>query len=168
MFNEMKNISVLKKVVVLIVVLLLHSSIAIAQEEFTAQKDWQKIELDGFSFYLPPELKPREVRGRESAVWIFTSQNLELLIILGPFLPEPSSFQNEANYKAKNVSIDGKKAITFFYKDDEDDEENRPLVAAVHFPRFYQTNDTLIFSANCRSRKEKKLAKKIFLSIKFG
>jgi len=166
----MKNIRIGKLATssILIVMLLITQNFSlIAQTNTITQNNWKKIDLERFSFYVPPELKSLEAKGIDSEVWIYSSDNLEIIIDLGIYSRDSSDFKKEPSYQEKKIKIDGKKGIIFFFYN-KHDKKNRPYYAAVHFPQIGKKGVKLSFFAACASPQEQQIARKIFTSIDFN
>jgi len=125
----------------------------------------KKVDLERFSFSLPPELKGREAVGIDSAKWRYADDNLDLLIDLGNYSARPLAVR-EPEYRKERIKIDRKKATMVFFRS-RDPEPNRPYVAAVYFSSIDGAGTRLAFYATCASPYQQKIAREIFLSINF-
>lgn len=135
--------------------------------ENPAQPGWVKIELERFSFYVPPELKLQHDRGIDSAVWSYAGKNLKLVIDLGRYSGKPRIYESEPDYREEQIIIDGKRAVICFYRRSTVAQEHLPYSAAVYFSKVKSTAEKLSFYVAGASPEEQEVARKIFLSIDF-
>jgi hypothetical protein len=133
-----------------------------------ATRNWKEVRLEHFSFYIPHELKVVKVSGTDSAVWKYTSTDLEFFIDLGFYSGKPLNYKDEPEYREEEIEIDGKKATLCFFRLSKPFLKNLPYVAAIFFPDIGMEEIKLSFLANCASPHEQGVAKEIFLSIKFN
>ena len=139
----------------------------------TIPEGWKRIDLNDFSFYAPPDMKNQNVRGIDSAVWEFRNRALNLNIDYGMYSNDLKSYENQPEYKAEWLYIDGKKAKVATFRMSDEDTAGSPLkdlkyVSAVYFPDVGGGGDTkLTFWANCISPAAQGSARTIFLSLKF-
>jgi hypothetical protein len=139
----------------------------VGRTENPAQPNWVKIELERFSFYVPPELKLQHDRGIDSAVWSYAGKNLKLIIDLGRYSGKPTIYESEPDYREEQMIIDGKKAVLCFYRRSTVTRENLPYSAAVYFSEVKTKEEKLSFYVAGASPEEQEIARKIFLSIDF-
>lgn len=77
---------------------------------------WKKVELSDFSFYVPPDMKERDVRGIDSEVREYRNRNMRLGIDYGMYSNDLKSYAARPEYKSESVSIDGEKAKVATYR----------------------------------------------------
>jgi len=139
----------------------------------TIPDGWNKIELGDFSFYAPPDMKNRNVRGIDSAVWEFRNHSMTLNLDYGMYSNDLKSYVDQPEYRAEWLGIDGKKAVIATLRMRDKDmaaspEKDRKYIAAVYFPDVNSGEKTkLTFWASCVDSATQESAKRIFLSIKF-
>src|SRR5262245_23465567 len=71
---------------------------------------WKRLELDDFSFYIPPDLEDQKARGIDSAVWEFRNHAMSLSIDYGMYSNDLEFYKDQPDYHAEWLRIDGKKA----------------------------------------------------------
>lgn len=133
-----------------------------------AQHKWVKIDLKGFSFYAPPELKLQHDKGIDSAVWSYTGKNLKLVVDLGQYSGKPKIYEKEPDYREEQIIIDGKEAVICFYRRTSVAQLDLQYSAAVYFPKVNSRGGKLSFYVVGISPEEQEIAREIFLSIEFN
>jgi hypothetical protein len=129
-------------------------------------KDWQKVELGQYSFYIPKDFKLKEIQGIDAIGWEYKSDDFYFIVIQGPYAPGPGAYGRKIkSIKYKPLLIDKVVAQMWFY---EDESETYKFVGAINFqpPKFKVDSVTIYLkSKDCKGQE---LAEKIFLSIKFN
>lgn len=132
-----------------------------------AESGCKQIDLEHFSFCLPPEITPRKAKGIDSAIWKYASDGLELTIDLGLYSGKPSNLKKELEYREERMRIGGKKAVMVFFRSDDASDVKLPYVSAVYFANIGLRKNKLFLYATCASRHKQDIARKIFLSLEF-
>ena len=139
-----------------------------SQAQVPVVSNWKEVDLGNFSFHLPPEMKPINVRGTDSAVWKYVSDELELTIDFGLYSEKPWIYEEEPEYREQRIKVDGKKATLCFFRFSEPTKEIHRYAAAVYFSGIGSKETKLSFFAMCKTPKEQATAETIFRTIKFG
>jgi len=133
--------------------------------------DWKRVELDHFSFSVPPDLKRESTTAVDSSVWVFSSDHIRLVIDFGPYSNNLEVYHTQPGFSEELVEIAGKKAkIASFRLDDRfANNAHRGLrfVAAAYFASSVSDSQKLTFWVNCNGSSEQQIAKTIFHSIRF-
>lgn len=141
--------------------------------EIAPPEDWRKVELKDFSFYIPPDLIERKVRGTDSEVWLFRSKRISLTIDYGAYAGECASL-DRPGYREEKAAVDGRAAkICAYRRSDEYDatypEKDREYFAAISFLDVWggDSGARLKFDAACVDSSTQETAKRIFQTIRF-
>ncbi len=138
------------------------------QSNISPQTDWQKIDLGTFSFQIPIEMKSRDAKGIDSAIWKYSDENSELVIDLGIYSAKPESYSDEPEYTEEKVVIGGKNAVIISFRDSEPNNEDLEYFTGIYFPKVDSRGTKLSFVIYSRNSKTNQaIARKIFNSIKF-
>lgn len=133
--------------------------------------DWRNVQVEDFSFSIPPDLKAEDVRGIDSTVYAYVSDHMRIVIDLGRYSNNLQLYREQPGYREEWFIIHGRKAkVSTFYLSDEfanPGDEGRRSIAAVFFPDIGGNAAQLSFWVNCESGREQEVAKQIFYSIKF-
>lgn len=130
-------------------------------------KDWVQIEVrKAFAFRIPPDLKMKPVKGKDSHVARYESDSMQLSYDYGWYSDRLTRYSKREDVKTTETTIDGKKAriVTMHSK-----TKGSPLeyVAAAHFSGLRDPKMRLTFFVRCASSKEQQLAQVIFDSVRF-
>ena len=149
----------------LILVVLLAN--VICAQKVRMPENWKKFDLPLFSFFAPSDFVSEPFKGKDSAIWKYKNQDLELTIDLGLYSAKPTEDKDEDNYVEKSVVVDKKKATIVSFKFSDSDSKEFKYVTAVYFPRIGLDETKLSFIANSKTSEKQEIAEKIFRSIKF-
>ncbi len=129
--------------------------------------NWKLINLNDFSFYLPPEVKSVKARRIDSAIWKYIGGNMELTVDFGMYASKPHIYGKEPEYYEEQVKIDDREAVICFFRSSDSNLQSRPYIAAVYFSTMDSKDTKLSFFINGDSSTEQKMARTIFSTIKF-
>lgn len=130
-------------------------------------KNWKRYDLELFSFSAPSDLISEPFEGKDSSVWKYNNKNLKLIIDLGLYSAKPEEDKFEKNYREESIKIGKKKATIVFFKFRNSNLKEFKNIAAVYFYRVGSNKSKMSIIAYCRTQNEQKLARKIFMSVKF-
>lgn len=151
----------------------LESNEATIQEKpIDVSKDkWITVKKDFFSFSMPIIMKENRVKGIDSSIWSYSSEEISFYIESGDFTNNLEGLQKHPNYKEEWKIVDGQKAkfISFNYEEtytnlEEIDKKN---VVAIHFSQTDKIGTNLTFWVSFRDINKRPIAIKIIESIKF-
>ncbi len=166
--SKTRSSRILGSLILIFIVSLIQTQDAVVMSKDLSQSPWRKIKLEPFSFCLPADMVQQEGKGRDSAIWIYSSKKMNLNIDLGIYSARPLDSRAEPEYQEEHVRIDGKRAIMVFFRSGQANGKKHPYVAAVYFSNLGPWRTKLYFFATCASPEDQKIARKIFLSIDFG
>lgn len=133
--------------------------------------DWKNVQVKDFSFSIPPDLKPEDIRGIDSTVYGYVGDHMRIVIDLGRYSNNLQAYRDQPGYLEEWIVIDGRKAkVGTFHLSDEaanPTDEGREFIAAVFFPDIGVNDLQLSFWVNCETKQEQDVAKQVFYSIKF-
>ena len=160
----------------LIIVLFLSFCVTNAQKkQVSIPDDWQKVEECGITFSIPSEFEKEDVRGKDSCVSSFKSKNIQLSLDVGFYILKESysrkdEFSDEKDFKISKLKIDGRKAELITYYQTENNEQWKDLLfnATLFVPVIDKKDGGhLTMWANCRTEKDREIAKMIFETLRF-
>ena len=160
----------------IIVLLFLSFSVTNAQKkQFTVPDDWKKNEECGITFSIPSEFEKEDVRGKDSCFSSFRSKNILLSLDVLFYIGKESDSRkdevsDEKDFKISKLKIDGRKAEIITYYETENKEQWKDLLfnATLFVPVIdKKEGGNLTMWANCRSEKDREIAKKIFETVRF-
>ena len=131
---------------------------------------WERVEVTGaFSFLVPAGLEKQNVRGIDSEIGEYRSNQLRVSFDFGLFSDNLVAYSGMPEYKEMTTEIDGKKAkIVFFTRDNPGSEYK--YFAAAHFPAVKNSDGTenkLTITVESTERTSQNLAMAIFESTIF-
>src|SRR5262249_8157629 len=136
-----------------------------------APANWKKIDLDHFSFYLPPDMKPDSVQGDDSIVWQYSNSSIRLTIDWGQYPGGFEPYRNEPEYKEEWIKIDGKTAHSWSFRLSEDNTvaviDDKRYDATICFVDTGIEGMKLTLWAGCKTKSDQETAKIIFQTIRF-
>lgn len=132
--------------------------------------DWRRIDLNYFSFYLPPDMKESEAKGIDSFAWQAVSDSARLTIDLGAHSNDLTSYLEWPGFHQETIVIDSRQARVCTFRQSEQfmdsADGNRLYIAAVYFSDIGQGNQLTLWFATSRPD-DRQIAKRAFKSIKF-
>lgn len=149
-----------------LILLFLLANISCAQK-VKMPENWKKFDLPLFSFFAPSDFVSEPFKGKDSAIWKYKNQDLELTIDLGLYSAKPVEDKNEDNYVEKSAVIDKKKATIVSFKFSNSESKEFNYITAVYFPKIDSGETKLSLIAHSKTPEKQEIAEKIFRSIKF-
>lgn len=129
-------------------------------------ENWKKINLPEFSFSVPKDIKDLQSTGIHSQIWQSESEDIFLSIELSDYVfPSVGGLKEKPTFREKFIEIDGKNAYLIFYKLEDPDEEYK-YASEIYFT-FKNKKRKLSLKVYSKSEDDRKIAEKIFLSVKF-
>ena len=159
----------------LTLLLLLAFNVANAQNKSSVVPDgWKKIEACGITFYAPSDLKEEKVKGIDSCVKRYRSNNISLFLdVLGFKLKESDSrrdeYSDEKDFQIVETKIDNRKAeiITHYAVEDLEQWKDLHYSATLFVPQMRKDCCNLTIWTHNRTAEDRETAKKIFATVRF-
>lgn len=128
-------------------------------------KDWKKIVLGKFVFYVPPDFDLKLKAGLDSSYWAYSGPDIEFFVDLRPNMPRPDAHeQSLISYKDEKVWINS----IFVWKWSYVNEQLKFRYVSV--ARFYAerkaSGEGAILSLRSSNEECKKIAENIFQSVR--
>lgn len=138
-------------------------------QETTAPDGWRKVDAEGkLTFYLPPEMKQKNVHGIENLYQEYTDGRLTLSFVYEPdSVLDYSAREAEygADYRETATLIDGRKALLFIYH--RDSEASRTYHADIYVGDLPKGQVKLWMWARSTNPDDIETARRIFSSVEF-
>lgn len=128
---------------------------------------WKRIDLEDFSFLVPPDLKQLKTVNKDSAVWKYSNDDLDLVIDYGSYSEMSDIYKDEPDYREEKTKIGGKSATIVSFLSSES-ETICKFNTAVYFPKVGDKYTKLSFSVCSNLSQSQNIAGEIFRSIKFA
>lgn len=139
-----------------------------ARSDFSqeAYKDWQKVALRQFSFYVPKNFRLEEVKGIDTTEWHYKSDEINFIVIMGAYAPSYSvKDKKTGSLKYKSFQIDNIDAEMWFY---EVANKEYNYISAIHFqPPMLKVSSVTIYLES-KALTGQQIAEKVFKSIRFN
>lgn len=127
-------------------------------------KDWQKVELSSFKFYIPNNLKSKSVKCYEGNCYHFESEDLKLTVDVNTDAWRPTFERSYASYLSKFVQIGGRSAWIWHFED----EGIYKYISGVNFKFKEDKNYGMGIYLSSKTKNVSEVAEKIFNSVTFN
>jgi hypothetical protein len=129
-------------------------------------KNWKQISLPEFSFSVPKAIKDLKSTGIHSQIWQSENENIFLSIELGDYVsPRLGAFKGKPTFQEKFIEVDGENAYLIFYQLEDPNEEYK-YASEIYFSS-QNKRRKLSLKIYSKAEDDRKIAEKIFFSIKF-
>ena len=134
--------------------------------------DWRLVKNCGITFFAPKDLKDLKAQGIDSCVRELEDENIKIAIDVGNFEGKFTKNDKFLEYKEEMVEIDGQKAQSVTFIDNNEyvvKRGNRKFVAGVHIEINETESKKRYYNIAILGKSEKDLetARQIFKTIKF-